>query len=410
MKILFLSHYYAPEGNAPATRAYENCSRWAAAGHEVTVITCAPNVPTGIVYPGYSNRLSQTELIDGVRVIRVWTWLAANKGSLRRIANYLSFMVSATIRACFVRAPDLVLATSPQFFNGWAGVFASRLRRRPFVLEIRDIWPESITAVGAMKEGMAVRALGHLERWLYQAADHIVTVGNGYRHKLEERGVPPDKIAVIPNGANLDRFQPGPRDPEIIRRYGLEGKFVVAYVGTIGMACGLRSVLQAADQLKKEGNENVVFLLAGDGAQREALEDEAFERALYDTVRFTGRVDKSEIPALLASMDVALVHLSKKKLFETVLPSKIFEAFATGKPILVAVPGAATELVLEAGGGVAVEPENPAALLTSIESLRRDPERCQRLGMNGHRYVEKHYDRDDLASRYLRLLEEMPHR
>jgi len=153
IRILFLSHYFPPEGNAPASRVYEMAKRWVAAGHKVEVITGVPNVPSGIIYKGYKNRLRQIEFIDGIRVTRVWTYIAANRGKIKRVINYLSYMASAVVAGLFVRKPDVVIATSPQFFCGWAGVFLARIRRVPFVLEIRDIWPSSIVAVGAMRQG-----------------------------------------------------------------------------------------------------------------------------------------------------------------------------------------------------------------------------------------------------------------
>ncbi len=208
MHILFLSHYFPPEVNAPATRTYEHCRRWVAAGHRVTVITCAPNCPSGVVFDGYRNAWLRTETINGIHVLRVWTYLSPNKGFLRRIANYLSYLISATLCAMNVRGVDVIVATSPQFFCGWAGVLCGWLRRRPFLLEVRDIWPESIVTVGAIKARPARHMLECLERRMYAAARRIVTVGDGYRARLLDRGVPPDKIALIPNGVDTTQFVP----------------------------------------------------------------------------------------------------------------------------------------------------------------------------------------------------------
>ena len=211
LRILFLSHYFHPEGNAPATRVTEMTRRWAAQGHDVTVITGVPNVPDGVVYPGYRNRWLQRETHAGVEVVRVWTYLAPNKGTARRILNYVSFMLTAALAGLFVRRPDVVIATSPQFFCGWAGVIVTALRRLPFVLEIRDLWPESIEAVGAMRNRRLLRFLEWLEQRMYAAASRIVTVGDGYRAKLIERGVDPERIDVIPNGVDLARVPRGRR-------------------------------------------------------------------------------------------------------------------------------------------------------------------------------------------------------
>ena len=207
MRVLFLTHYFHPEGNAPGTRVYELCRRWVAMGHAVTVITGVPNVPNGVAYEGYENKWFQRERVDGIETIRVWTYLAPNKGTARRILNYLSLMLSATVAALYVRKPDLVIATSPQFFCGWAGVWVGRLRRIPFILEVRDLWPESIVAVGAMRAGRWLRLLKWLEKRMYAAATRIVTVGEGYRRCLIEKRVAAERISVVMNGIDREVFE-----------------------------------------------------------------------------------------------------------------------------------------------------------------------------------------------------------
>jgi UDP-N-acetylglucosamine 2-epimerase (non-hydrolysing) len=299
MRLLFVTHYFHPEGNAPATRVYEMTRRWAERGHRVTVITGVPNVPDGVVYEGYANRWRQRECVAGVEVIRVWSYLAANRGTARRILNYLSFMISAILAGLFVRRPDVVIATSPQFFCGWAGVLLSRLRRRPFVLEVRDLWPESIRAVGALRQPRLIRMLEWLELRMYAAADKVVTVGEGYRQKLEARGVPSQRIAIFPNGVDRGVFQARGADAGVREEYGLGNRFVCAYVGTIGMGSGLEVVLRAALQLRREGRDDVRFLLVGDGAVREELQSRARAERI-ESVVFTGRQSKSRIPDLLA--------------------------------------------------------------------------------------------------------------
>ena len=181
MRILFFSHYYPPESNAPAARTHGHCRHWAAAGHEVTVVTCAPNHPRGVVYPGYRNRLRRVERMDGVRVVRVFTYLAANEGVFRRAASWLSYLAAAALAGLVERRPDVVVATTPQFFCAWAGLAVGRLRRRPVLIEIRDLWPESVADLGALRSRSALGLLDRLARWTWAAADGIVTVGEGYR-------------------------------------------------------------------------------------------------------------------------------------------------------------------------------------------------------------------------------------
>ena len=273
MRILVFSHYYYPEGNAPASRMSAVCSHWASQGHDVEVITCAPNVPNGVVYDGYANRLLQSEFLKRVQVTRVWTYLSANKGAVRRILNFLSYMLAAVFVSSFRGRPDVVVATSPQFFCGWAGLIASRMRIRrvPFVLEIRDLWPDSIVAVEAMRNKRLLRLLYRLERWLYAGSDHIVTVGEGYWQDLVDKGVPCHKLSIVPNGVDRGMFWPR-QATDVLARFGVRDRFTCAYVGTIGMAAGLEVVIEAAEQLRDRGRNDISFLLVGDGAERERLE------------------------------------------------------------------------------------------------------------------------------------------
>lgn len=414
MRLVFLTHYYPPEGNAPATRVGALARRWADAGYHVTVITGVPNVPDGMVYPGYRNRLwPQKSKIEGVHVIRVGTFIAPNKGSARRILNYLSFMMSAFVSLLFVRRPDILIATSPQFFCGWAGVLGkwwfrcSRpwIRTPKFVLEIRDIWPESIGAVDAIGNKRVLSVLEWLELRMYAAANHIVTVGQGYRERLLERGVPEKKISIVMNGVDRDLLEASQPDPSALRReLGLEGKFVCSYIGTIGMASGLDVFLRAARLLKDQGEDRIRLLAVGDGAVREDLEELAAKEGL-DSVIFTGRRPKEDMPVFLAASDVCFVHLRKTPLFQTVMPSKIFEAFGMRRPILIGVEGEARKLIDASGGGWAMDPEDEGSLVSILLKAIDDKDERKVMGDRGHGFVVTHFDRDQLARDYLDILQ-----
>ncbi len=409
MRIVFFSHYFPPEGNAPASRTFEHCVRWVRAGHQVTVITCAPNVPSGIVYEGYRNRLwPQRENLDGIDVVRVWTYVAANAGGVKRILNFLSYFVSSLFAfVFFCRRPQVVLATSPQFFCGWAGVVASWLKWRPFILEIRDIWPESITTVGAMKKGVVIRLLEILERRMYLSANHIVAVGEGYKNKILEKADVSSRISVITNGVDLAQFPPQQRSDEFLRRWELSDRFVCSYVGTIGMAHGLEVVLRAATILRDMGRQDICFCLVGDGAERERLTREAASRGLGDWVRMTGRLDKCEMATVLASSDCLLVHLKKCDLFESVIPSKIFEAMAMSRPIIMGVCGESAEIVRRAGCGIDMEPDNERDLVAAVCQLGDDKRFYQSLCQNGRQFVGQKYTRDAFAAEYLELIKQV---
>ena len=408
MRVVFFSHYFSPEGNAPASRTYEHCKRWVAAGHQVTVVTCAPNVPDGVVYEGYKNRIwPQRETIDGVDVVRVWTYLAANSGSTKRILNYVSYMFSAVL--CFLffcRRPNLVVATSPQFFCGWAGTIASWLKWCPFILEIRDIWPESIVTVGALKKtSLFVRVLERLEKWMYRSASHIVTVGKGYKENVLSKVDVGDRISVVTNGVDLDVFSPQEPSSEFRQQHGLSDRFVCSYVGTIGMAHGLSVVVRAAEILKSMQRNDVMFCLVGDGAQREKIEKDAIESNVSDMIRFTGRLPKSDIPVVLASSDCLLIHLKKTDLFATVIPSKIFEAMAMERPLVMGVQGESADIVKESGSGIAMESDNAQQLVDAVLALKDDNELRNRLCASGRQFVGQHYTRDSLAKKMLDVMQ-----
>lgn len=406
MKIVFFSHYFPPEGNAPASRTYEHSVRWVKQGVDVTVITSAPNVPDGIVYDGYKNRLwPQRETIDGINVIRVWTYIAANAGGMKRILNYVSYLISAVVVFLFFcKRPNLVVATSPQFFCGWAGTFASWLKWCPFILEIRDIWPESIIAVGAMKEGFLTRCLERMEKWMYRSATHIVAVGDGYKHAILKRVPNLENISVVTNGVDLKKFSPMPPDDDFRDRWKLEDQFVCSYVGTIGMAHGLEVVLDAAEKLKQRGRQDICFCLVGDGARRKALEEQTLQRELSSHIVFTGRLPKSEMGKVLASSQALLIHLKACDLFTSVIPSKMFETMAMQRPIILGVDGEARKIVTASGSGINMDPGNSDQLVDAVCRLADDAEFTASLASQGRSFVSEHYTRDVLADRFLKIM------
>lgn len=407
MNIVFFTHYFPPEGNAPASRTYEHCKRWVAAGHQITVITCAPNVPNGVVYEGYQNRFwPQRETVDGIHVIRTWTYVAANAGGTGRILNFVSYMISSVF--CFLffcKRPQLVIATSPQFFCGWAGTISSILKWCPFLLEIRDIWPESIVAVGAMKKGITTWILEVAEKLMYRSATHIVAVGNGYRDNILSKVDVSSKISVVTNGVDSDQFQPRSRSNEFLTEHQLEGKFVCSYVGTIGMAHGLDVIINTAKRLREAGRNDIAFCIVGDGAQRNALQQLAQSQNVADLITFTGRLPKDSMPEVLASSDCLLIHLKKSDLFETVIPSKIFEAMAMEKPLIMGVRGESAEIVRCSKSGVFMEPDNDQELYEAVCRLCDDQPFYDSLCHHGREFATREYSRDILADKYLKILE-----
>lgn len=402
MRILFLSHYFPPEVNAPATRTYEHCRQWVRDGHQVTVVTCAPSHPQGRVYEGYRNRFYQEEARDGIRVVRIWTFVTANEGFLKRTLNYISYMCSACIVSLFLPKADIVLSTSPQFFNGLAGYFVSKLRRIPWVLEIRDLWPESIVAVGAIKSSIIISLLEWIERFAYRKADRIVPVTDSFKTYMLGKGIEAGKIAVVKNGVDLAQYAPCDGASALADELGVKGKFVVAYFGTHGMAHHLETILHAAHRLS--GSNNIVFLMVGDGAERQALVRMRDEMALTN-VMMLEQQPKSRMRELWALSSVSLVLLKKSDLFKTVIPSKIFESLAMAKPIILGVEGESADLLRAAKAGICIEPEQADDLVVRVVELSQNPEWCQQMGRNGRRYVMGHFDRIVLARKLASVLE-----
>ncbi|AUX25978.1 glycosyltransferase [Sorangium cellulosum] len=409
MRILYVSPYFPPEPGAPAARVSELARAWRRDGHEVTVLTGMPNHPTGVIPPEYRGRLRVEEDFHGVRVLRTWIYAAANRGKVRRSLAYGSFALSAlTLAQLDLPGADVLIATSPQFLSAVAGYGLAALRRTPFVFEVRDLWPESIVAVGALPEGHAVvRGLTLVEEHLYRAADEIVVVTRRFRERLIERGVPADKIEIIRNGVDLGRFTPAPRDTPLRARLGFGDRVVVAYVGTHGMAHGLSAVLDVANGLR--ARDDLRFLFVGEGAERASLEARARELGLSN-VTFLGALPRDAIPEVYATADICLVPLRRAELFQTVIPSKIFEILAMERPIVISVDGEARAIVEEARAGVFAPPEDVPAMTQAIVDLAADPARRGRMGEAGRDHVIRSFDRDTLAREYAALLEQVARR
>ncbi|MFZ1624981.1 MAG: glycosyltransferase family 4 protein [Gammaproteobacteria bacterium] len=405
MRILFLCHYFPPEVNAPASRTFEHCREWVRAGHEATVLTNVPNHPAGKIYPGYRNALAQSETVADIKVYRLLTLLAANRGVMRRSLSYFFYLVMSTLAAPFLPRVDIVISTSPQFFCGLAGYLVSRIKRVPWVLEIRDLWPESIMAVGAISRSLTLRWLVWLAKFAYRKADLILCVTDSFKTAIIAEGIPAAKIEVIKNGVDLEFFSPerslGPEAGRIPGLDNTQGKFVLSYVGTHGMAHGLDTVLKAAELLRDL--PNVLFLLVGDGAEREHLLKQRDIMRL-DNVVFLEQQPKTRMPAIWAVTDVSLVMLKDQPLFRTVIPSKIFESMAMMKPVILGVQGESEALLEASGAGLCVQPESAVQLARAVRRLYDNPDERRAMGLAGRSFVEQHFDRQVLAARYTELL------
>lgn len=396
MKILFLSDNFPPEVNAPATRTLEHCKEWVKAGHEVTVITCHPNYPIGKVYSGYKNRWKSVEEVEGIKVIRVWTYIASNKGFAKRILDYISFSITSFFAGLFLKC-DIIVATSPQFFTALSGRTLHFFKRKPWIMEVRDLWPDSIKSVGAMKDGIVLRYFSKEEMWCYRSAKQIVVVTDTFKEVISGRGISASKISVIKNGANLNLFTPREKPAHLVEKYGMAGKTVLGYVGTIGMAHKIDFLIDCVKELPE-----CVLMIMGDGAEKEAMIEKVKKENVTNVV-FIDSVSKEQVPDYVALQDLALVNLRRDPLFTTVIPSKIFETSAMHIPIMLGVDGEARKLVEQYGAGLYYEPENKASFLEKLNiilSSKQKYEECQA----GCDKLAKAFDRKKLAQEMLEII------
>ena len=407
MRILYVSHYYPPEIGAPAGRVAGLSRVWAAAGHDVHVLTGFPHHPTGRIPPEYQRAFRRgflREQQDGVHVHRTWIFPAANRGKIRRSLNYGSFMASASLAGSVaLPRPDVIVATSPQLLCALAGGILARRYRVPLVMEVRDLWPESLVAVGASgSRSLLVGSLERLAKVLYRSASHIVTVTESQRSVIVRSGIPAKHVSVVPNGVDQAFFEAGSRKACAIAQ--ADAPFVVTYIGTIGMAHHLETLLEAAAELR--GDHRFHFRIVGDGARREALEAQVRAGGLIN-VEFCGPKPRGEVARWIAESSACAVLLRRDDVFRTVVPSKMLEIMAVGRPILLGVEGEARALLERAGAGMAIEPENALQLAEAIRGLAHDPQRAERFSENGRRFVASEFLREKLAEKYLDLLAQL---
>jgi glycosyltransferase involved in cell wall biosynthesis len=409
VKILYVSQYFPPEMGAPAARAAEQAHHWSEAGHEVSVLTGFPNHPTGVVPPEWRTRLRRLtyqERVGRVNVFRTWLWPLPNRKSHERMRNYSSFCLSAALRGLTLPRPDVIIATSPQLLVGLAGWWIAFSRQIPFVFEVRDLWPESLAAVGVGSEdSLLLHALAAIARFLYEHADRIVVVTPAFKDRLiEDWRVPAEKISIVENGVEADVFAPAAANVtlELRKQLNAESRFLVSYIGTMGNAHGLETLLDSASQLQHQ-NPDVLFLLLGEGAEKDRIRSLAQSRGLAN-VQFLDQQPREKIPAFISASDACLVLLKKTDVFKTVIPTKMLEFMSCARPVILGVDGQARQILEDAAAGIVIEPESSDALVAAIEQLSANRELGRALGQKGREYIVKNFSRAGTAEKYLNLL------
>lgn len=398
MRILFITDNFIPEVNAPATRTYEHAKEWVKLGEDVSVITTVPNFPNGKILNGYENKIYQKEYIDGIEVIRVWSYMTANIGLFKRTADYISFSISSFIAGLFQNA-DIIIATSPQFFTTWSAYLLNKVKRIPWIFELRDIWPESIKALNVLDYKKTLNILERVELGLYRDSNSVIAVTDAFKENLINRGIDRNKISVVTNGANIELFYLREKNREILERLNLKDKFIVGYIGTHGIAHRLDFIVKS---ISKIDDENIHFLFIGDGAMKQIVVNLVKELKLKN-ITLLDSVPKDEVPKYLSVIDVSLVPLKKSDTFKDVIPSKIFEASAMRKPILLGVEGQAKKVIEKYGAGVYFEPENEKDFIEKLYLLKNDKDlynRCRR----GSIELTLNFDRKKLAYKMLNII------
>jgi len=395
LRVLLLADRFAPEVSAVSVRSLAHAKVWQELGHDVVVVTCVPNFPKGEVFEGYRNKLYQEDVVEGVKVVRIWSYMAANEGVVKRSFDYISFFLSAVFLCRRFPEFDVCLATSPPIFVAFAGALVAKLRRRPWVFEVRDLWPASIRAVGVSKSPV-LNLVEKLELALYRSADRVMVLTRSFEEDLVSRGIPAEKIDVVTNGVDLAQFQRPNSRRQIRDSLGVsESALLAGYIGTTGLAHGLTTLVEAAERCAAA--DDVVFLIMGEGADRKRLESLVAQKGLTNVI-FRNFVGHDEVADYISSLDLSVVHLRPDPVFKTVIPSKIFENMALGVPLLMAVEGESAEIVADAGCGLCIPSGDSEKMAAAVLELNAARARLDEMGRRGLDAVARKYDRKVLAA------------
>ena len=410
MDILYISQYFPPEIGAASARAFELSRYWVANGHQVTVLTGLPNYPTGdlnSVRHASSSRSSRQETLEGVRVVRTWLWGVGERSVRDRILSYLSFWLSSTLRVIPFPRPDVVVASSPPLTVGLAGWWASRIKKSPLIFDVRDLWPESIADLGAVaNESMTLRILDRLSTFLYKRADRVVAISDAMREALlDAKGVPLPKTTTIPNGVETKTFLPKDHASATKEQLGLGGKFLVSFIGTIGLAQDVDVVIRSASRLQS-GLNPIHFLFVGEGPMKRHAMEAVAEGKLSNVTFLTGQ-KRDKIPELIRASDICLVTLRTASVNDGAIPVRMLEFMSCERPVVLCAKGQSSQILRAAEAGVVVEQGNDSALAAAIVRLSRDADLRRRLGANGRRYVVQNFSREEMAHRYLEVLDQV---
>ena len=405
MKILLLNQAFVSPDEPGHTRHFEMAQYLRDHGHELVIVASDLNYQTGQRTVERHGVFTE-QMIDGVRVLRSYIYPTLHRSYFWRIVSFFSFMFSSVWTALSVKDADLIMGTTPQIFQAVSAWFVAFVRNKPFLLEVRDLWPEFGISMGVITNPILISLTRWLEKFLYARATHILVNSPAYKEYMVAKGVPANKITYIPYGTDVDMFNPSVDGLAVRKRLGLEDKFVVLYAGALGQANDIYTVLCAAKHLNDENQIRFVFW--GDGKERPNLQSEA-ERLNLENVIFAGVCPKKEMPFVIASSDVCLAILQNVPMFRTTYPNKVFDYMAAARATVLVIDGVIREVIESSNGGVFVEPANHELLAKTILELSKDPQRVRQMGVNARAYLVQHLDRRDKLDETLLLLQKLVH-
>ncbi|MFD0673661.1 glycosyltransferase family 4 protein [Cohnella sp. GCM10027633] len=407
MKIVVICHYFYPEIGAPSARLFEMAKRWVDQGHEVQVVTCFPNHPTGIIPENYRGNRYMAEVVEGIKIHRNYVYATPNEGFFKKTLGHVSFMISSICLSLFrISKPDVIIVSSPTLFSVISGYIFSLFKRKPYIFEVRDLWPDAIIKLGVLKNKMIIKTLTVMEMFLYKRSKKVVVVTNSFKEDLVSRGVPPGKVDVITNGVDTTIFNRDdmPAVEPLRQEFGWGDKKVLLYVGAHGISQGLGTIIEAAKEMLNDSD--VLFVFVGEGAEKKKLIDLAAGYGLSN-VQFISPQDKHRIPLFYKASYLSFVPLRNLPMFDAYIPSKMFEILGSGCPIVASISGESAEILERSGGALVVEPENVSAIVQSVRKLLSDSELREKLSHQGSEFVNGHYSRMALADKYIGIMKEV---
>ncbi len=400
MKILLINQVFVSPDEPGHTRHFELARYLQPFGDELIIVASDLNYQTGKKTVAHKGLMAK-QVIDGVKILRTYIYPAIHRSYFWRIISFFSFVFSSIVVALRVKEVDLIIGTTPPIFQAFSAWAVAWLRRKPFLLEVRDLWPEFIVSMGVFTNPILIRLARWLEMFLYKRATHILVNSPAYKEYIAAKDIPAEKITFIPYGADIHMFHPDMDGSKLRKERRLEDKFLVLYTGALGQANDIYTILRAANQIKE--HENILFIFFGDGKERPKLQAEAEKLGLKNVI-FAGVRPKHEIPEIVAAADVCLAILQDIPMFRTTYPNKVFDYMAAGKPTVLVIDGVIRQVIEASHGGVYIPPGDDQQLAEKVLWLSNHPEEIKQMGSAAREYLVEHLNREVMLKKTRTLL------